>query len=129
MSMPTMKKTLAEPLGEVLQRIPDALAAEGFGVLSDIDVQATLKKKLDADLPGYRILGACNPKLAQRALATDMDVGVLLPCNVVVRDSDDGGTTISIVDPNAAMGDFGTPALREVATEAAERLSRVLAAL
>jgi len=129
MNMPSMKRQLSESFDSVLSRLPEALAKEGFGVLTEIDVQATMKRKLDKDVPPYRILGACNPALAHRALSVDLDVGVLLPCNVVVYEQENGDTMVSIVDPNAAIGAFGPPALQEIASEVTTKLSRVLESL
>ena len=126
MNMPSMKRSLHESFDSVLARIPEALSKEGFGVLTEIDVQATMKKKLDKDIRPYRILGACNPALAHRALGVDPEVGVLLPCNVVVYEQENGDTIVSIVDPNAAIGAFGPPALKEVASEVSAKLARVL---
>ena len=126
MSMPTLKRRVEASVDTVLARMPEALAAEGFGVLTEIDVKQTMKKKLDVDFRSYRILGACNPKLAKRALDTDLDVGVLLPCNVTVYEADDGTSVISAVDPEAAIGAFGDGPLRELAREVRERLDRVL---
>jgi uncharacterized protein (DUF302 family) len=111
-------------------RATEALKAEGFGVLTEIDVKTTLKKKLDVDFRRYIILGACNPPLAHRALSTELEIGLLLPCNVIVYEDEDGeGSTISIVDPIIMLGVGINPALAPVADEAAARLRRVLAAL
>lgn len=129
MNMPSMTRQISQPFDTVLARVPEALAKEGFGVLTEIDVQATFKKKLDKDFRRYRILGACNPKMADRALAVSLDVGVLLPCNVVLYEQDNGDTMVSIVDPNAAIAPFGPPALKEIASEVTAKLSRVLESL
>ena len=112
-----------------LGRVTDALKAEGFGVLTEIDVQATLKKKLDVDFRPYKILGACNPPLAYRALQAAPEVGLLLPCNVTVQYVEDGVTDVSLIDPLAMMSVVPHPALEAVAQDAAERLDRVAAAL
>lgn len=115
---------------DALERVTDALQAEGFGVLTTIDVQATLKAKLDVDHGRYTILGACNPPLAYRALQSEPDIGLLLPCNVIVyEDADGAGTTVSIIDPMAMMSFTGNAALAEVAAQANERLERVVKAL
>jgi uncharacterized protein (DUF302 family) len=112
-----------------LSVVTEALKAEGFGVLTEIDVQATLKKKLDVDFRPYKILGACNPPLAYRALQAAPEVGLLLPCNVTVQYVADGVTEVSLVDPMAMMGVVPHPDLVSVANDAAERLDRVAAAL
>ena len=112
-----------------LTRVTEALKVEGFGVLTEIDVKETLKKKLDVDFPPYKILGACNPPLAHRALIIDPQVGLLLPCNVTVRQIEDGNSEVSLVDPLVMLGVITTPGLREVAEEARDRLWRVATAL
>ena len=115
---------------DAIERATAALKAEGFGVLTTIDVQATLKQKLDVDFRRYVILGACNPPLAHRALSTELEIGLLLPCNVIVYEAEDGaGSVVSIVDPHAMLGTGINPALAPVADEAAARLRRVLASM
>ncbi len=114
---------------EVVARTREALQAEGFGVLTEIDVKATLKKKLDVDVPPYLILGACNPPLAHKVLQLEPRIGVLLPCNVVVRALDDGRIEVSAMDPAAAMQMVENPGVAEVAAEVRDRLSRVLEAI
>lgn len=111
-----------------IARATAALKAEGFGVLTTIDVQATLKQKLNAEFRRYVILGACNPPLAQRALNTDLDVGLLLPCNVIVYE-ENGGAVVSIVDPLSMLGVIANPALELVAHETREKLKRVVSTL
>ncbi len=114
---------------EAIKRVTDALKIEGFGVLTEIDVQATMKKKLDADFRRYVILGACNPSLARRALEVDLDVGLLLPCNVVVYETETNKSMVGLVDPIAMLGVINSPDLAPIAQEARARLERVAAAL
>lgn len=106
-------------------RIRELLAEEGFGILTEIDVASTLKEKLDIDRRPYRILGACNPKLANEALESEADIGLLLPCNVVVYQDDDG-TVVAAPDPGTMVDLTDNPGLEEVAREARERLARVI---
>jgi uncharacterized protein (DUF302 family) len=124
-----IQKTLDLPFDEALAKIPEALKAEGFGVLTEIDVQATLKKKLDVDFRRYRILGACNPPFAHRALQHSLDVGMLLPCNVIVYETDDRKTVVSAVDPMQTMAAQGDPAMRPLADEVRQKLQRVIDSL
>ena len=112
-----------------LARTVEALKVEGFGVLTEIDVKETLKKKLGVDYPPYRILGACNPPLAHRALTAAPEVGLLLPCNVTVRELETGAVEVAIIDPLIMLGVVANPALQPVAAEARARLERVLQAL
>lgn len=119
---------LDRPFEEVLTAVQNALKEQGFGVLTTIDVKATLKGKLGLDMERYVILGACNPPLAHRALETEREVGLLLPCNVVVREVD-GKTRVEIADPKAMLGIVGNPALDELANEARSRLERALQTL
>ncbi len=114
---------------DALTRVAAALKTEGFGVLTEIDVKETLKKKLDVDFRPYKILGACNPPLAYRALSAAPEVGLLLPCNVVVSYIEDNVTEVSIVDPLSMLGFVQHPDLEPVAEEARARLDRVAAAL
>lgn len=118
---------------EAIARVTEALKAEGFGVLTSIDVQATMKNKLNVDIAPYTILGACNPALAHRALALEPEVGLLLPCNVVVREVPDGGgrsqTRIEIADPVAMLGIVQQPLMQDLANEAKARLQRVITGL
>ena len=107
----------------------EALKAEGFGVLTDIDIAATLKQKLGVEFRKYRILGACNPPLALKALSAEDKIGVMLPCNVIVQERAEGGVELAAIDPRAAMQRVGNPALAAVAEEVAERLARALHAV
>jgi uncharacterized protein (DUF302 family) len=113
---------------ETLARVKEALRAEGFGVLTEIDVATTLKEKLGADLRPYDIIGACNPPLAHKALASEIDIGLLLPCNVIVYEEEDGGCTVAALDPGAMFEMTGNAALKPVAEEARARLQRALTA-
>jgi uncharacterized protein (DUF302 family) len=124
----TFRTVVDRPLPETRQLVADALRAEGFGVLTEIDVQATLREKLGIEREPYVILGACNPQLAHRALDADPSVGALLPCNVVLR-PEGAGTRVEIMDPEAALGLVGPGPVGSVAAEARERLLRVAAAL
>lgn len=121
--------TLQVDYATALQRVTDALKTEGFGVLTEIDVKETLKKKLDVDFHPYKILGACNPMLAHRALSAAPEVGLLLPCNVTVSEVEAGRVQVSIIDPLMMMSVVEGAALQPIAQEARERLNRVIAAL
>lgn len=125
----TFGTTIAEPIEEVRRRVEAALRTEGFGILTEIDVAATLKAKLGIDRRPYLILGACNPTLAHAALEADPSIGALLPCNVVLREDEPGITGIEVLDPAVAFSIAGEPSIRPIASEARERLSRVVAVL
>ena len=119
----------ATAFDDAVARVRAALADEGFGVLTEIDVQATLKAKLGAETRPYLILGACNPPLAHQALQAEPTIGVLLPCNVVVAGDDSGGVIVSAVDPVAMFEVVGRPDVQPLANEVRARLERVLSAL
>ena len=114
---------------EAIDKVTADLQTEGFGVLSDIDVAAKLKEKLDKDMPRYRILGACNPALANQAIEAVPDIGLLLPCNVLVREEQDGAVNVSFMDPVSVMSLVGNPGVEPLADEVRARLERVLEAL
>ena len=123
-----MRTSLQLPFAQAVERVTEALKAEGFGILTEIDVQATLKKKLEVDFRKYLILGACNPPLAHRALSTELEIGLLLPCNVIVYEGE-GKTEVAIADPVAMMSIVQNPQVAQVAEEARQRLQRVLQSL
>ena len=122
-------KVLPLAFDEAVTRTMEALKKEGFGVLTDIDVRETLKKKIGVDFPSYRILGACNPALAHEALKLESKVGTMLPCNVVVRDAGNGQTEVAAVDPVASMQAIDNPELKRAAEQVRAKLERVVAAL
>ncbi len=123
-----MQKKTSLTFDEALARLPEVLKAEGFGILTQVDVQATLKEKIGADFRRYRILGACNPKLAYRALSAELEVGVMMPCNVIVYEGDDGKAVVSAIDPMATIASTH-PGLNVLAGEVRFGLQRALAAL
>lgn len=122
----TMTIRLEDDPASAEQRIREALSDEGFGILTEIDVQATLREKLDVEMDAYTILGACNPPLAHQAIEADEHVGALLPCNVLVRGLPDGGTEIAAADPEAMLGVADNDGLRDLADEARQRIQRAL---
>lgn len=119
-------KSIDRPFEQAIEDVTQALQSEGFGVLTTIDVKATLKKKLDVDFPPYTILGACNPKYAYRALQAENKIGTMLPCNVILRQTDDGGVEISAVDPIASMTAIDNPDLAEIALTVQGLLKKVI---
>ncbi len=121
-----IRRVLKSSYEETLARVPEALQSEGFGVLTEIDVRETLKKKLGVDFRRYKILGACNPSLAHRALEAELEVGLMLPCNVIVYDAGEGNTVVCAIDPMQTVAARGTPALAEVAATVREKLQRAL---
>lgn len=119
-------KIIDLPFEKAIEHVTEELKKEGFGVLSEIDVQATLKKKLDVDFRPYRILGACNPLFAHKALSAESHIGVYLPCNVVVQDAGNGKTDIAAVDPMVAMSRVDNAGLEPIAKEIQAKLQRVI---
>jgi uncharacterized protein (DUF302 family) len=129
MSSYAFGKTVALPFDTAVQRITEELAKVGFGVLTEIDVQATMKKKLGQEMPPYRILGACNPQFASRAIAAEPQIGALLPCNVVVRQDAAGAVLVEMMDPNAVLTLVKHPEVGALASEVRQKLEQALAAL
>lgn len=119
-------KTLDTSFEKAIETVTEALSAEGFGVLTDIDIKATLKKKLDVDVDNYRILGACNPPFAYEALKAEDKIGAMLPCNVIVQEKEDGKIEVSAVDPVASMQAIENPKLGNVADEVQKKLKKVI---
>ena len=124
-----IERTFDRGFDEILERVPEALKTEGFGVLTTIDVKQTIKQKLDKDFRRYVILGACNPPLAHRALTAELEIGLLLPCNVIVYETTPGQSVVAAMAPVPAMGFVGNPELVPIAQEADARLRRALHAL
>jgi uncharacterized protein (DUF302 family) len=122
-------KIVEESFEGAIQKVTAELEKEGFGVLSDIDVAAKMKAKLDKDMPGYRILGACNPALAYQAISAVDDIGLLLPCNVLVREDADGKVHVDFMDPESVLGLVKDPGVTPLAQDVKGRLQRVMAAL
>lgn len=121
--------TLSIGFDDAVDRVTEELQKEGFGVLTEIDVKATLKKKLDIEKRPYKILGACNPVLANQALDAEPDIGLLLPCNVIVREDEDGSVVVGFMDPEVVLGMVQRDELKELGAEVRERLMRVRDAL
>jgi uncharacterized protein (DUF302 family) len=122
-------KVVKESFDEAIEKVTAELANAGFGILSDIDVAAKMKEKLDKDMPRYRILGACNPPLAFQAISAVEDIGLLLPCNVLVREDADGKVHVDFMDPVSVMGLVNDPGVEPLANDVRGRLERVLEAL
>lgn len=119
-------KTVDSDFEEAVSGITQALKKEGFGVLTDIDVKSTLKKKLDVDFRNYRILGACNPPFAYKALLAEDKIGTMLPCNVIVQETSDGSIEIAAIDPIASMKAIDNPDLREIAETIGQKLKTII---
>ena len=119
-------KTLAIPFDEAITRVIDELKKEGFGILTDIDVQKTLKKKLDVEFKKYRILGACNPSFAYKALQAESRIGTMLPCNVIVQETEEGEVEVSAIDPIASMQAVQNPALEDIAKQVQAKLRNII---
>lgn len=118
-----------QPFDKVIEKVTLALKEKGFGILTEIDVKETLKKKLDVDFHNYRILGACNPPFAHKALQAENKIGTMLPCNVIVQEVEDGGVEVAAVDPIASMQAVDNPKLQEIAVEVRDRLKSVIESL
>ena len=129
MSQYVFGKTVGMGFEQAVQRITEELAKVGFGVLSDIDVQATMKKKIGLDMPPYRILGACNPGYASKAIAAEPQIGALLPCNVVVRQDAAGKVYVEAMDPRSVLQLVDNPAVPPLASEVRQKLEQALAAV
>ena len=119
-------KTVDLSFGDAIERVTEELKKEGFGVLTEIDVQATMKKKLDVDFRPYKILGACNPHFAYQALHTEKNIGLMLPCNVIVQDAGDGRTEVAAIDPLVAMSRVDNADLEPIAEQVRAKLRRVI---
>jgi len=122
----TMSTQVSLPFDRAVERVKEELSKEGFGVLTEIDVKTTLKNKLDVDFRNYRILGACNPPFAHKALQAELHIGVMLPCNVIVYDVGEGRCEVAAVDPLSSMQAVDNDSLREIAEEVREKLQKVV---
>ena len=122
-------KQVSTDFDTTIEKVTDALGDEGFGVLTEIDVSATLKKKLDVDMPNYRILGACNPPLAHQAVSAVPEIGLLLPCNVLVREDDAGDVHVSFMDPESVLGMVNEEGVAPLAETVKSKLKKVMAQL
>lgn len=121
-----INKIVDLPFNEAVTRVTEELKREGFGILTEIDMAATLKKKLDVDFRPYKILGACNPPFAYKAVQTESHIGLLLPCNVIVQDAGEGKTEVAAIDPVVSMSRVENPALEPMAQEVRAKLQRVI---
>jgi uncharacterized protein (DUF302 family) len=124
-----MARSAGGDFDKVVEKVTERLKSEGFGVLTTIDVAATLKQKIGVDFPRYTILGACNPNFAHQALQAEDKIGVMLPCNVVVKEKAGGGVEVAAIDPREAMRQIGNPALAAIAEQVAEGLSRAISSV
>jgi len=124
-----MRKQTERSYDDVLAALPDLLKGEGFGIVTEIDMRETLKKKIGVDIRRYKILGACNPQFANEALASDTDIGIMLPCNVAVYEGDDGHAVVTTIDPVKTMAAHEAPAIAALAAKVRDRLAQVLAKL
>jgi uncharacterized protein (DUF302 family) len=122
-------RKLGMPYEEAVEKATAALKGQGFGVLTEIDVKATLKKKLNVDFRRYVILGACNPPFAHKALSAELEIGLLLPCNVIVYETEDGGSVVSALNPMAALGVVDNPAMNEIAEQVTAKIKRAVESL
>ena len=122
----SFNKILDMSFDNAVNRVMDELKKEGFGVLTDVDVQMTLKKKLDVDFRKYRILGACNPHFAYKALQAESRIGTMLPCNVIVQETEQGKIEVSAIDPIASMQVIGNPKLKDIANQVKDKLKKVI---
>lgn len=123
------RREVKTPFDVVVAQLPQALKSEGFGVLTEIDIQDTLKQKLGVSFRRYKIFGACNPPLAHQALQAELEVGLMLPCNVIVYESDQDTTVVSAIDPTQTMAAVGNPKLTELASQVRDKLARALSQL
>lgn len=124
-----MARSIGGDFDSAVEKVTQCLKNEGFGVLTTIDVAQTLKQKIGVDFPRYKILGACNPNFAHQALQAEDKIGVMLPCNVVVKEKVGGGVEVAAIDPRIAMQQIGNPALAEIAEQVSQGLSRALASV
>ncbi len=124
-----LSRALTLKFDDAEKRIRETLKEQGFGVLTEIDVKRTLKEKIGKEMKRYKILGACNPKFAERALATETEIGLMMPCNVIVYEGDDGAVHVAAIDPLASMGKIGIDALKPYAAEVREKLKNAILAV